>query len=329
MKIRYFNRGVKSGFSIHRVFDVIVAEVAKNCEVEVFNVPEIGVGLRTFRNNLAFVKKHRSLDAINHVTGEVNYLALSLKGHKSIVTVHDIGLMREFTGIKKALWNLWWIQTLKRADMVTFISEYTMNEVLKYIFLPKSKMVIVPNPVSPDFVHKPKEFNSIKPVILHVGTGANKNLAATIEALEGISCHIRIIGKISKDIVELLSKHNVEYSNGVKLSNQEVLMEYENSDIVNFPSTHEGFGMPILEGQAVGRVVVTSNLSPMNQVCGVDGAFLIDPYDLKSIRNAYKQIIADVVLRDRLINGGLENVKNYSADVVAKKYIKVYKELLK
>jgi hypothetical protein len=34
-------------------------------------------------------------------------------------------------------------------------------------------------------------------------------------------------------------------------------------DIISFPSTHEGFGMPILEGQVVARPVLTSNLEPM------------------------------------------------------------------
>lgn len=45
--------------------------------------------------------------------------------------------------------------------------------------------------------------------------------------------------------------------------------------------------MPIIEGQAVGRVVFTSDLEPMKEVAG-DAALLVDPYSIEIIRNGHE-----------------------------------------
>ena len=327
MKINYFNRGVNSGHSIQRVFGVITGEVQRFEDVHIYNVPEIGTSIKTFIKNFAFVKAHRDLNSINHVTGDVNYLALVLGGYKCVVTVHDIGLMKRLKGIKKMLWKFWWIESLKKADKVTFISTYTKNEVLKYVNLPESKMRVIPNPVPSEFTYTHKEFNLTKPIILHIGAGANKNLINSIEAIKGISCHVRIIGKIDSRVINLLEEYGIEYSTAANLTDNQILEEYKMCDIVNFPSLHEGFGMPILEGQAVGRVVLSSDIAPMNEVCGNGGAFLVNPYDITSIRNGYKKLIHDADLRNQIIQRGTENVKKFSAKAIAELYVKMYKEI--
>ena len=56
-----------------------------------------------------------------------------------------------------------------------------------------------------------------------------------------------------------------------------------NTDILSFVSTYEGFGMPIVEANAIGRVVVTSNVLSMPEVAG-NAAHLVDPFDVNSIR---------------------------------------------
>ena len=87
-----------------------------------------------------------------------------------------------------------------------------------------------------------------------------------------------------KDIEDMLRFYSIRYVYKCDLSNQEILDEYMNCDIVSFPSLYEGFGMPIIEGQAVGRVVFTSDLEPMKEIAG-DAALLVDPYSIESIRN--------------------------------------------
>ncbi len=124
----------------------------------------------------------------------------------------------------------------------------------------------------------------------------------------------------------LLQQSNVEYSNVFNLSNKEVVKEYENCDIVNFPSLFEGFGMPIIEGQAVGRPVLTSNILPMKSVAG-EGAVLVNPESVESIKNGYIKIITNENFRNNLVNKGVLNVKRFQLNTVTDLYLDLYKNL--
>jgi glycosyltransferase involved in cell wall biosynthesis len=88
-------------------------------------------------------------------------------------------------------------------------------------------------------------------------------------------------------------------------------------------STYEGFGLPIIEAQAIGRPVITSNIPPMDEVAG-DAALKVDPYDVSAIRTAILKLCADRVLQEELILQGLENVKQYRAPDIAEKYAQLY-----
>ena len=93
-----------------------------------------------------------------------------------------------------------------------------------------------------------------------------------------------------------------------------------------FASTYEGFGVPIIEAQAMGRVVITSNIEPMNKVAG-NGAIIVDPYDVNSIKEAVLRIIDNVELRNDIILKGLKNASKYSSESIASKYLKLYKKV--
>jgi glycosyltransferase involved in cell wall biosynthesis len=98
------------------------------------------------------------------------------------------------------------------------------------------------------------------------------------------------------------------------------------ADLVSFVSTYEGFGLPILEANAVGRPVVTSNVSSMPEVAG-DAACLVDPFDVASIRSGILRTIEDREYRERLICNGFDNVQRYVPEKVTYKYIELYRRI--
>jgi glycosyltransferase involved in cell wall biosynthesis len=59
-----------------------------------------------------------------------------------------------------------------------------------------------------------------------------------------------------------------------------------------FPSTYEGFGLPVIEAFATGKPVITSNISPMKEVAS-NSALLIDPTSIASIREAVRYFISE------------------------------------
>lgn len=104
---------------------------------------------------------------------------------------------------------------------------------------------------------------------------------------------------------------------------------YSNALALVFPSLFEGFGLPILEAQACGCPVITSNTSSMPEVAGPPaggGAILVDPGDIDSISSAMIEVM-DNKLRKQLIEEGFKNVKRFSWEKCAVETLKVLNNL--
>ncbi len=123
-----------------------------------------------------------------------------------------------------------------------------------------------------------------------------------------------------------MDKHQINYENKVGISDEQMLQEYIDCDIVSFPSIFEGFGMPIIEGQAIGRPVVTSRLEPMMEIAG-DGASFVDPYDVGSIRQGFLELINNKSYREDIVEKGIKNVEQYGVKKITEQYCEVYSTL--
>jgi len=137
-----------------------------------------------------------------------------------------------------------------------------------------------------------------------------------------------IIGKLSLEQVDILKQNNISYENYVGISRHAILKQYQNADLVMFASLYEGFGLPILEANAVGRPVITSRLYSMPEVGG-DAACYVDPYNTDEIRSAVERISRDIEYRQQLIENGYLNVVPYRPDAVAAQYARLYREIYK
>src|SRR5260370_26173109 len=216
---------------------------------------------------------------------------------------------------------------VRRCRLITTISEATKKDILQHTNCPAEKIVVVPNPIADTIYHNPLNFRSDEPVLLFVGVTPNKNLFRVAEALEGIRCRLEVIGKLSPEQEAALSTRGIHYTQRSGLTDKEMADCYAAADIVLFPSTFEGFGLPIVEGQKAGRPVITSNLQPMTQTAG-GGACLVNPYDPASIREGVLRIIGDGGYREQLLRAGMENITRFSAEHIAAMYVDCYKKIV-
>ncbi len=264
---------------------------------------------------------------INHITGDIHFIAPFLKKDKTILTIHDIGSIKLGNFLKKWILKLFWFTIpAKSVAYVTVISEFTKNELLDYIKIDPAKVVVIPNCISSIYQYTDKEFSTKKPVILQIGTKENKNLFRLIKAIKVISCKLVIVGKLNEGQTIFLHENNIDFENYFNIDENKLLGLYNESDIVSFISTYEGFGLPILEANAVGRVVLSSNIEPMNTVAS-DAAYKVNPFNVDEIKKGIQTLINDNDLRKKLILSGRENVKKYKPQQIAIQYYNLYNKV--
>lgn len=327
MKVVFIYRSPKMGFSIDNVFRPIEKKMNEKCEVDSITFSKQNYSLSAIIENIMKVRKYmkKNPNAIIHITGTENYLLPFLRKYKTVVTVHDLGF---YTAHKKTL-RLYlkfplWISSLRLADKVTFISEKSLKEAQELVKFKKGQTCVVMNPVSDVFVPNLDYcFNEQNPTILSIGTGKNKNLERTILAIKDIQCHLRIVGALNAEQKNLLKENSINFSQVENISNEQIIKEYQNCDIVCFPSIHEGFGMPIIEGQAIGKAVVTSDVSPMKEIAN-GSCSLVNPLDVKSIHDGIINAISNHRKYEQL---GKENVKRFSVDIKTQEYFNIYQTL--
>ena len=321
--IFFFRKPFPGYHSIEELFGNII----KHLPTDIVSQPHVSKyasrGLVKRLYNL--LEARRFQQEVNHITGDIHYIAYFLKKNKTLLTIHDLEIVKRNHFIKRYLILLFWFYIpIKRVRYVTVISEFTKKELLKYLQVPAEKIKVIHNCIPGKIAYTPKPFNAACPVILQIGTKAHKNIPNLSEAIKNIPCKLIILGQLDKPLKKQLEWLAIDYENYNDLEYSEIIALYDRSDLVAFVSQYEGFGLPILEAQAIGRPIVTSLAASMPEVAG-DGAVLVDPYDVKAIRDAIKQIMNNPELRETLIKAGLENVKRFQPEVIAEEYAKVYR----
>jgi len=285
-----------------------------------------------------------------HVTNHM--LARYTKFRKpSVVTLHDVLQFKykdKLGGslISKIYSNLMLksIASVKEANAVICVSEWSRLEAIKLLGLDPNKTFAIQNGLDHDLFHphdKEKSREDLKlpkdkKIILNVGSEIErKNLDGVLKAFLEIS-------KNRKDVLLVRLGEKTEKYNAMikelgltdivvyleKLKDEEVAKLYSASDLLIMPSFEEGFGLPIIEAMACGCPVVTSNVGAMKEVTN-DAGFLVDPNDLESIQKGMEAVLnLDSNDTYKLVQAGLKRAGEFSWKKCAEDTIKVYEKVL-
>ncbi len=321
MKILFINRAKSKGrFSFEELFSNIKKSLT-SCTYEDF----YDKSYPSFIANIKAVRKIQKSADILHLTGGLGYYSVFLPKKKTILTIHDTNhYEHDLTGLKKWIFSyLFYKLPYKNTIYLTTVSEHTKSRLIELFGFKPSKIKVVPNCYPSDFSPSSKEELNPIPKILQIGTKRNKNIIRLVEAIKNIPIELTIIGKLNTDQETALKDSGVNFINKTNLTHSEIYNEYVNCDIVSFVSLHEGFGLPIVEANIIGRAIITSSISSMPEVAN-NAAHMVNPNNVDDIKGGILKLIENNTYRNTLISNGFENVKQFSPQKIASLYEELY-----
>lgn len=238
-----------------------------------------------------------------------------------VVTVHDLAHLRFYTKAHAFYYNTILRRLYHKCSLVVCVSEFAKQEFLDWSRMDPSNVVVIPNALTDAFTVLKPRLRPTFPYVLYAGNRRPyKNITRLIRSYavsrlpkEGVK--LVLTGKPDSDILSMAGAGGA--ANGISFAgdvdDSELVNLYGNAKAISFVSLYEGFGLPILEGMALGIPVLTSNVTAMPEVAG-GAAELVDPYSVEAIAAGLERVTFDEVKRQSLIAAGKKRLEHYSWD---------------
>ncbi|MCH7492161.1 glycosyltransferase family 4 protein [Patescibacteria group bacterium] len=268
---------------------------------------------------------------------------------KSLITVHDLAIYKNPSWFPTQIFSTKLLvpRSLNAADKIIAVSESTKKDIREIFNIPPKKIKVVyeaPNVTKVkvrnkkiDSLHK---FKLPSKFVFFLGTiEPRKNLVGLLEAFRKVidrnmslrSYQLIIAGakgykneNVFSRIKELKLSKYVKYL-GYVTHNQKIEL-LKKATCFAFPTSYEGFGLPVLEAMALGTPVITSNVSSLPEITK-NSAVLVDPESTTELAAALQKIMTNQQHRITLSKKGLKRAKDFSWEKCARETLKVYKSM--
>lgn len=266
-----------------------------------------------------------------------------------VVTVHDLSFMR--TPDAHPTHRRWYLTaatwlSARRARSVLADSQATKDDVVDLLGIdPAGVHVVYPgreaafHPRSQAEVSEFLQGRSVsRPFVLFVGTlEPRKNVDVLVRAFgeaarRGFQGDLVLAGgsgwataAIDAALKESPVGGRIHRMGYVK--QEDLPFWYCAADLVVYPSSYEGFGIPVLEAMASGTPVITSNRSSLPEVAG-DAALIVDPRDISQLAAAMTRVLASPERRARMSERGLAQARRFDWTVAAERCLSLYQRAL-
>ena len=304
-----------------------------------------------WRNHVAipFALRRQHVDVVHVPHHEAPFFNPS----KLVVTIHDcVHLLFPHEDNSKLHNYRSYLRTkrvVETAKHVLAVSKSTKEDLINIFELPERKISVVHNALDERFAfaHTPEERKHVleryqlkDPFVLYSGKiRPHKNLHRLIEAFAVLKSELVEDEKYKNlkliIIGDELSRHQYLRLTVIRSGAQQdvrffgfvpypiLRVFYQSAELFAFPSLYEGFGLPPLEAMANRTPVLASNTSSLPEVLD-DAAVLVNPENVFDIARGMKSILSDDILRQKLIQKGLDQVAKFSWKLAAQKVLNTY-----
>jgi alpha-1,3-rhamnosyl/mannosyltransferase len=260
---------------------------------------------------------------------------------KHVITLHDMSITRHPERFRKWQIKSWSkrLGALNKADKIIAISQFTADEAMRLLNLPASKFEIVhngcdfhPDEPRPSEREPDAEFKVPSEFYLFIGSlEPGKNLAL----LKRAYLQAESEGKLLPPLVIVGARWAGVPGEGIppkgwiymgRQDDQVLVWLYRRALALVFPSIYEGFGLPIVEANAMNCPVICSPVASLPEVAGE--AALFTEMRHEAYVNSMRQLAADPLAREALIEAGQKNCLRFSWTRCAEQTVSVYHQAI-
>jgi len=312
----------------------------------------LGAKTITWARMRGVLREHVAAYEVVHFSNQT----LSFLGakQKTVVTVHDLIELTDPQSWAGSLLARWQYSGIRKADALVSVSKFTAAELRRIYPSLQAPITIAHNGVADPYVFVPGfdestaaqewrrrlEISATTKVILYVGSDhPRKNVRGALAAYQGVredvpdSVFLKVgraglvsgRGRTMSAVSELGIINNVRFVEEV--SDVELAELYNLADVLLYPSTHEGFGLPPLQAMACGTPVVTSDIAPIQEVTG-HATLQCDPHNGPCLSASLLEVLQDPHMAITLRAQGVERAERFNWDSAAAQVQRVYESLI-
>ena len=321
--------------------------------ISAVGIQSVGLGDFNQRFDLLHIPNMGGYRFPTNATDHCKKIIFGLSGIDEVIYGKEVMLWKnmwkvEEPRIKKELEK--WKKFAHKVKIIHVTTKSELEEMHKYLGVPREKMKIIPHGVDHDFFMPPKDKEKTRTNILsklkvlhdgypypipngkyflHIGEMnlARKNLVRLIDAFLksrklGLKHNLIITGKHTKELENIcINKSGIILLGWIP--NNDLLELIQGADAFLLPSIHEGFGMPLVEAMACGVPCISSNRHSPPEVIE-DSGILVNPYSETEISDAILSLANNSKLLEELSEKSLKRSYNFSWEKNAQQIFELY-----
>lgn len=256
-----------------------------------------------------------------------------------IVTIHHLVIEEAYKRYTSLVQKIFYSVVLKphlkrtfqKADSIIAVSNYTKREVLKYFDIDPDKISVIHNGIDPE-LYKPSRVDS------HDATRFRLLFTGNLTKRKGADLLTIIMKKLGNRfqlfVTGGLRESKFKNTDNIvmlgKLSESDLIKEYNKCDALLFPTRLEGFGYSVLEAMSCGKPVITTDCSSIPELIedGKNG-FLCQTDDVVEFVEKVKILANDINLRNRMQEENRKRViEKFNLEKMRIEYESLYEKII-